>query len=86
MSAWTVAEEDLYIVNTLKRYDPKIESLIERCHHARLHETATQTVRAFPWLLNMTLFDLDLPILCWSATSSKCSFLSLFVNYAPTDL
>jgi hypothetical protein len=45
MSAWTIAEEETYIVNTLKRYDPKIESLIERCHHARLHETVSQQVR-----------------------------------------
>lgn len=45
MSTWTVSEEQEYILNVLRRYDAKVECLIERCHHARLHEATAVNVR-----------------------------------------
>jgi hypothetical protein len=55
MSTWTVGEEEEFILDVLKRYDPKVDSVVERCHHARLHETvpksATDTTNAKETLL-----------------------------------
>ena len=47
MSAWTVEDEEKYILEVLKRYDPKVVSLVERCHHARLYPIGDHVRPAF---------------------------------------
>lgn len=44
MSTWTVADEEAYILDVLRRYDPKVVSLVERCHHCRLHDASSKNV------------------------------------------
>lgn len=43
-NTWTVADEEKFILEVLTRYDPKVVALVERCHHARLHDAVVKNV------------------------------------------
>lgn len=61
MSTWTVGDEEQYIIKVLKRYDPKVESLVERCHHARLYAIgdAVRTIE-HTYILYFYIFSVDI--------------------------